>query len=113
MIEEILYVFKMLFAYYLSIQWGSVLLFLVIEWAMVDFFELGTYKKANSTFQKITNFFMYGFIGSGYILYKKFEKNKWLVRKIYMLIALVLHGILAIIIYFVITFPLEFIVGFF
>ncbi|MDQ0230663.1 hypothetical protein J2S19_001919 [Metabacillus malikii] len=101
----------MLFAYYLSIQWGSVLLFLFIEWAMVDFFELGTFKKANTFFQKVTNFFMYGLIGSGYLLYIKFKNNSWIIRKIYMLIALVLHGILAIIIYFVITFPLELILG--
>jgi hypothetical protein len=113
MIEEILYVVKMLFGYLLCIQWASVLLFLIIEWAMVDFYRLGTFENPESILDKITNFFMRLFLGSGYFFYNKFSKHNWFIRKLYMLLALILQGILSIIIYYIISLPLDFNASFF
>ncbi|WP_019244414.1 MULTISPECIES: hypothetical protein [Bacillus] len=107
MIEEIIYVLKMLFGYFWCIQPASVTLFLFFEWAMVDYYKLGTFENPETIFDKITNFFMKLFLGSGYVIYSKFSKHNWFVRKFYMLVALVVQGIVSIIIYFIITLPLD------
>ncbi|MBD1380443.1 hypothetical protein [Metabacillus arenae] len=107
MVEEITYVFKMLFGYFLCLQWASVFLFLFLEWAMVDFYRLGFIEVPKSFLDKIGNFFMKLFMGSGYFLYSKFSNKKWILRKLYMFIALIFHGILSMIIYYIITLPLD------
>ncbi|MBN6889705.1 glucan phosphoethanolaminetransferase (alkaline phosphatase superfamily) [Cytobacillus horneckiae] len=106
-------VFKSLLAFYLGIQWVSVLLFLVVEWAIVDFYRFGTFKNSSSKLDKITNVGMALLIGSGYFLYSKFSKQKWIVRKLLMLVGLIIHGLLSVIIYYVITLSLEYIVSLF
>lgn len=51
-------VFKSLFAFYLGIQWISVLWFLVAEWAMVDLYMMGTFESPKSIYEKIPDFIM-------------------------------------------------------
>ncbi|MBD1380442.1 hypothetical protein [Metabacillus arenae] len=107
MIEVIIYFLKVILNCLLGVQWVSVLLFLIIEWAIVDYYRLGFIEKPKSLLDKIGNFFMKLFMGSGYFLYMKFSKQKWILRKLYMLIALILQGILSIIVYYIITLPLD------
>ena len=77
---------------------------------MVDYYRWGTFKDPTSIFQKILNIVMAIAMGSGYFLYSKFEKYNWITRKIFMLISLVIHGILCIIVYYIITIPIEWII---
>ena len=93
----------------LGLQWGSVLLFLLLEWAMVDYYRFGTFEKPTNIFEKILNIVMAIAMGSGYFLYSKFEKYNWITRKFFMLVSLVIHGILCFIVYFIITIPIEWI----
>ncbi|MDQ0230664.1 hypothetical protein [Metabacillus malikii] len=107
---DFIYLISSILGIFLGTQWVSVLLFFAIEWAMVDFYKLGTFENATSILDKLTNFFMMVFLGSGYFLYKKFSGQKWLVRKLSMFIALCLQGIISIIIYYLLTVPLNLIV---
>jgi hypothetical protein len=50
--------FKIRLTCLLGVQWGSVLAFLTVEWAMVDYYKLGTFENPESILDKITNFFM-------------------------------------------------------
>lgn len=99
--------FKMILMALLGLQWGSVLLFLFLEWAMVDYYRFGTFQKPTNIFDKTLNIIMAIAMGSGYFLYSKFEKHNWIARKIFMLISLVIHCILCIIVYFIITIPID------
>ncbi|MDQ0230662.1 hypothetical protein [Metabacillus malikii] len=110
MIADFVYIFEFVLGYFLGIQWVSVLLFFIIQWAMVDFYKLGTFDNPKSIFDKLTNFFMITFLGSGYFLYKRFSKQKWVVRKLSMFVALCLQGIISIIMYHLITIPLNLVV---
>jgi len=110
MIADFVYILNIIIGIFLVTQWVSVLLFFVIEWAIVDFYRIGTFDNPESIFDKITNFFMILFLGSGYYLYKKFSKQKWVVRKINMFVALCLHGIISMIIFYLITIPLNLLV---
>ncbi|WP_019244412.1 MULTISPECIES: hypothetical protein [Bacillus] len=105
--EESIYFFKVMISCLLGVQSVSVFLFLTVEWAMVDFYKLGTFDKPESVIDKITNFFMKLFLGSGYFFYNKFRKHTWILRKLYMLFAWVVQGILFIIIFNLITIPLD------
>ncbi|MBD1380441.1 hypothetical protein [Metabacillus arenae] len=107
MMVEIIYFLEMMFGALLGMQWASVFLFLFLEWAMVDFYRLGTFENPESKIDKIINFLMKLFLGSGFFFYSKFSKHKWIIRKLYMLIALILQGILSIIVYYIITLPLD------
>ena len=89
------------------------MLFLIIEWAMIDFYKLVTFEKPQSIFDKMTNFFMKLFLGSGYYWYRKFIIHNWFIRKLYMLIALILQGVLSFIIYYIISLPLDLITSLF
>lgn len=109
MAEAVIYSFKIIFGYLLCIQWGSVLLFLILEWAMVDYYRWGTFKGPTSIFQKILNIIMAIAMGSGYFLYSKFEKYNWITRKFFMLLSLLVHGISSMIVYYMITATLEWI----
>lgn len=70
-------VFKSLFAFYLGIQWISVLLFLVAEWAMVDYYKMGTFESPKSICEKIPDFTMKFTFCMGFYLYSKFSKDNW------------------------------------
>lgn len=107
MTEEIFYVIKAILAGFLSLQCISVLLFLIIEWAIVDFYHLGTFQNPKSKFDKITNFFMGVFFGAGYFFYKKLQKQSWLIRKLTMLVILIVQVIVSILIFYIVTIPLE------
>ncbi|WP_243291004.1 hypothetical protein [Bacillus sp. FJAT-47783] len=113
MIEEILYVFEVVLGAFLCLQWGSILLFFLLEWAIVDYYEWGTFERPKSIIDKIQNVCMMLVFGSGYFWYRKFRQRVWIIRKLYMLIALILHGILSIIIFYIVTLPLDFIVSLF
>ncbi|WP_019244413.1 MULTISPECIES: hypothetical protein [Bacillus] len=113
MLEEILYVFKMLFGFFLCIQWASVLIFLIVEWAMVDYYKFGTFEDPESIVDNVQNFAMNLILGTGFYFYSKFSKRNWFVRKLYMFITLIVLGILFIIIFNVITIPLDFLFGLF
>lgn len=76
---------------------------------MVDYYRWGTFEKPTSIFDKVTNFCMAYFMGSGYFLYSKFEKYNWIKRKFFMLISVAVQGILCLIIYYIITIPIEWI----
>jgi hypothetical protein len=97
----------MLIGVFLCAQWSSVFLFLVIEWAIIVYYKFGTFENPESIFGKFTNFFMNFFTGSDYFLYSKFSKLKWIIKEFYMLITLILHGVLSIILYYLITIPLD------
>jgi hypothetical protein len=105
--EESIYLFKVILSCLLGVQNVSVFLFLIIEWAIVDYYKLGTFENPDTIFDNFTNFFMKLFFGSGYYLYRKFQKHNWFIRKLLMLIAWVLHGILCIIIFYLVTLPLD------
>ena len=107
MVEVVIYFLKIIIGYLLCIQWGSVLLFLVLEWAMVDYYRWGTFENPTNVFQKSVNFGMALFMGSGYFLYSKFEKYNWIKRKLFMLLSLLIHGISSMIVYYAITATLE------
>lgn len=109
MAEAIIYLIKVIISVFLGSQSVSVFLFLIIEWAMVDYYRWGTFEKPTSIFDKVTNFGMAIFMGSGYFLYRRFAKYNWFTRKLFMLSSFVLHGILCIIIFYIITIPLEWI----
>jgi hypothetical protein len=107
MIEEIIYVLKMLFAAYLTVQWTSIFLFFIGEWFMVDYYEYGTFENPKNTFDKVINFGMAFLMGSGYYWYRRFSKQKWIIRKMNMFIFLVLQGIISIITFYIVTVPLD------
>ncbi|MBD1380440.1 hypothetical protein [Metabacillus arenae] len=109
MIEEIIYFSIMIFGYFLSLQWLSILMFLAFEWIFVDYLGIDIFENPETPFDKVGIFFMKLFFGSGIFLYLKLKKRKWIQRKLYMLIALILQGILSIIVYYIITLPLDFI----
>ncbi|MBD1380438.1 hypothetical protein [Metabacillus arenae] len=105
--EEIVYFTKAILACLLGIQLVSVFLLMVIEWYMVDYYEFGTFENPESIFDKIHNFFMQLFHGSGYFFYKRYRKKIWILRKLYMLIALILQGVASIIVFYILTLPLD------
>ncbi|WP_433959651.1 hypothetical protein [Cytobacillus horneckiae] len=104
---EILELLKLVLMAILSLQVVSILVFLVAEWAMVDFYKMGTFENPKSIFEKIPDFIMKFTFGMGFYLYSKFSKYNWLVRKLFLLIALIFYGIIAIIIFNLITMLLD------
>ncbi len=109
MAETIIDFIKNIIIIFLATQSASVFLFLTIEWAIVDYYRNGTFANPTNILDKILNIVMVAFMGSGYYLYNKFSKYNWFTRKLFMLISFVLHGILCIIIFYIITIPLEWI----
>lgn len=109
MAESIIYIIDIIILAFLGVQLVSVILFLITEWAMVDYYQFGTFENPTNNFQKFINFGMAFFMGSGYFLYRRFKKYNWITRKFFMLISLVVHGILCMFIYFIIMKPLEWI----
>lgn len=107
MIAVILEVFKLSLGAFLALQWVSIMLFLIAEWAMVDFYKLGTFDNPKSVFDKVPDFIMRLILGTGFYFNNRFSKYNWFTRKLYMLIALILIGVVSIIIYNLITVPLD------
>ncbi|WP_257350763.1 hypothetical protein [Pseudalkalibacillus decolorationis] len=99
MVDEIIYIIKIIIICFICFQWSSVLLFFAAEWVIVDYYKWGVYENPETKFQKVMNFIMNMFLGSGYYFYNRFQKYNWITRKFFMLIALLLQGILSITVY--------------
>ncbi|RIW32523.1 hypothetical protein D3H55_13125 [Bacillus salacetis] len=106
-IEDTIEVIKIGVGVILSAQFTYGCTIAILEKTMLGFYKTSIYDPPTTVFQKITNTFQKGLLGSGYYIYTKIEKYNWFVRKILFLIALAIQGILSIILYYIITGLLE------
>jgi hypothetical protein len=57
-------------------------LVLILGFVIVDYYEGGVFRPAETWFQKLTNVFMKGFFGIGPYFYKRYKKHNWLTAKV-------------------------------
>lgn len=104
---EILEFIKVLLGCLLALQGVSIFVFLISEWIMVDFYRLGTFENPESIFDRIPDLCMKFILGMGYYFYNKYRRYNWFIRKLLMLITLIVYSFLAIILYYLITIPMD------
>ncbi|WLR41404.1 hypothetical protein LC087_10840 [Bacillus carboniphilus] len=102
---------KTLILILLGLNWLSILLFLLAEWPMKNYYEGGIIEKPQSILDSITNFVFNILLGSGYILYKKFQKYHLINRKLFLLLSAFLSGVLYLGFFIIATYPFDFISG--
>lgn len=96
-----------LIASILGIQIVYGLSILILGRTMVDYYEWGTFRKPETGFQKIVNFFSAAIFGSSYYIYKRLERFKWWKRKLYLLLILILMSIASIILFYTVSYILR------
>ncbi len=106
-IEDTIEVIEIGVGMILSTQFAYGCTIVLLEKTMLGFYELSIYTPPTTIFQKITNTFQKGLLGSGYFIYTKIGKFNWFVRKILFLIALAVQGILSMTLYYIISGLLE------
>jgi len=99
--------FRNVLGYLLGIQVMYGFLILLTGNLMSDFYAQAIYEKPANLYQKCVNFFMAITIGSGYFINIKLMKFSWLVRKLFLLIALIIQSIISIIIVLFMNFLLN------
>ncbi|MEC2072296.1 hypothetical protein [Alkalihalophilus marmarensis] len=57
-------------------------LVLILGSIIVEYYEWGVFRPAETKFQKFTNFIMKGMFGAGFYFYHKYSKHNWLTAKI-------------------------------
>ncbi|WP_079478809.1 hypothetical protein [Halobacillus salinus] len=101
-VYDIAYWLNILLMYTLGTQIVYGLLILLLGRVMKEYFEWGIFDPPLNLFQKTTNVFLMGTIGSGYYLDEVLRKYSWFKRKLYMFSALVIQTIVSVILYQVI-----------
>ncbi|MEB6548584.1 hypothetical protein MXL46_05610 [Heyndrickxia sporothermodurans] len=99
---EIIEAIRILITVLLSAQFTYGCTILLLGRVMTDYYEWGTFEHPNTIFQKVTNAFMIVTISSGYYINKKLMKYNWFTRKLLLLFALILQGIISIIVYYIV-----------
>ncbi|MDV2886666.1 hypothetical protein RYX45_15850 [Alkalihalophilus pseudofirmus] len=66
---------------------------------LVDYYEWGIFDPPETKFQKATNIFMRSIVGLCPYLYNRYKKYNWLVAKLLYIVSYLLLGILALILY--------------
>ena len=92
-------------------QWGFALTVLVLGSVMVDYYDWGTWEHPHNALQKGINFLMAFLIGAGPYFYKKFrfkKKYNWITWRLAFLGVLIGGGILAILVFDLISTVLNF-----
>lgn len=87
---------------WLSTQFAYGLTILFLGRIMINYFESAIEEDPDNIFNKMINILMYAMFGSGYVLYKKFQKFSWIIQKSLFLIALFIQGLVSIFIYVII-----------
>ncbi|WP_368505737.1 hypothetical protein AB3N04_09135 [Alkalihalophilus sp. As8PL] len=57
-------------------------LVLILGSVIVEYYEWGVFRPAETGFQKLTNAIMKGFFGIGPYFYKRYKKHNWLTAKV-------------------------------
>lgn len=91
----------------LCTQFAYGLTIVFFEKTMLGYYDITIFRPAATSFQKITNGFQKLFFGIGYYVYTKIGKYNWFVRKILYIVILLVQGILSIILYYLIAWPLD------
>ncbi|CAN7185574.1 hypothetical protein [Rossellomorea sp. LjRoot5] len=93
----------------LSTQFAYGCTILILEKTMLGYYEVAIFDPPTTLFQKITNAFQKGMLGSGPYIYTKIEKYNWFLRKILFLVALLVQGILSVTLYTVLSMIVDYI----
>ncbi|KZZ85085.1 hypothetical protein AS29_008535 [Bacillus sp. SJS] len=89
-------------------QFGYAFAIFILGRVQIEYFEWGIFKNSNNIFHKFINFFLYSIVGLGPFLFYKSQKQSWILSKLLYILYLILVGIIAIILFNVISRTLYF-----
>ncbi|MDV2886667.1 hypothetical protein RYX45_15855 [Alkalihalophilus pseudofirmus] len=87
--EGVIEWFELFFSYIIMAQLSYGFLVLILGATIIEYYEWGIFRPAETKFQKATNFFLKSIIGIGPYFYHRFSKYRVLKSKLYYLITLI------------------------
>lgn len=89
-------------------QFGYSFAILILGKVQIEYFEWGIFENSSNIFHKLINIALYTIVGLGPLLYYKSQRSSWILSKLLYILYLILAGIVAIIMFNVISRTLRF-----
>ncbi|MBS2970765.1 hypothetical protein J9317_18640 [Metabacillus sp. KIGAM252] len=84
-------------------QFGYSIAILILGRVQIEYFEWGIFENTTNIFLKSINFVLYSIAGLGPFLYYKSQRDSWILSKLLYILYLIIAGIIAIILFNVIS----------
>ncbi|WP_077619637.1 hypothetical protein [Bacillus sinesaloumensis] len=106
-VSEMIETTTLLLGMWLTLQFVSCLVVVILGNVMVEHVELGVFRDTNNPILKLFTFITLFLLGAGPYFYKKLTKFSWITKRLLMLLITVGVGFLSIIIYSIIKLVLH------